>query len=108
MLCALFLVIFAPFRIGDRVEIVELVLNDGTKRGIRGTVTGIDLIYTTLIDDDEPASSVRIPNNLLFQRAIRTIHGQQTRSLSSEFFPAGVDQERVREPVAGAATERRE
>ncbi len=89
MLCALFLVLFAPFRIGDRIEIVELVLNDGTKRGVRGKVTGIDLIYTTLEDEDEANSTLRIPNNMLFQRAIRTIHGEHTRSLGSELFPDG-------------------
>ncbi len=91
MLCAVFLVLFAPFRIGDRIEIIEVVLNDGTKQGLRGTVTGIDLIYTTLQDDDD--STVRIPNNMLFQRAIRTTSGASTRSLGSDLF----------EPAAGVA-----
>jgi len=95
MLCAVFLVLFAPFRIGDRIEIIEIVLNDGTKQGLRGTVTGIDLIYTTLQDDDD--SMVRIPNNMLFQRAIRTTSGASTRSLGSDLFEPPVSGSRARD-----------
>lgn len=95
MLCAVFLVLFAPFRIGDRIEIIEIVLNDGTKQGLRGTVTGIDLIYTTLQDDDD--SRVRIPNNMLFQRAIRTTSGASTRSLGSDLFEPPVSGSRARD-----------
>lgn len=107
MLCAVFLVLFAPFRIGDRVEIIEIVLNDGTKQGLRGTVTGIDLIYTTLHDDDD--STVRIPNNMLFQRAIRTTSGASTRSLGSDLFEPPVSGSRARDAAttvdAGPAAE---
>jgi small-conductance mechanosensitive channel len=103
MLCALFLVLFAPFRIGDRIEVIEVVLNDGSKRGIRGKVTGIDLVYTTLQDDDD-GSTVRIPNNMLFQRAIRTVSGAETRSLGSELFDATPGLQRPRETIgAGRA-----
>lgn len=86
MLCSIILVMFAPFRIGDRVEIIEVVLNDGTKSGVKGRVLGIDLMYTTLEDDQSGGSTLRIPNNMLFQRAIRTIHGEDTRSLGSDLF----------------------
>ncbi|MEQ8233303.1 MAG: mechanosensitive ion channel family protein [Gammaproteobacteria bacterium] len=99
MLCALFLVLFAPFRIGDRIEVIEVVLNDGSKRGIRGKVLGIDLVYTTLQDDD--GSTVRIPNNMLFQRAIRTVSGAETRSLGSDLFDAGQGPPRARDAVGG-------
>ncbi len=100
MLCAVFLVLFAPFRIGDRIEVIEIVLNDGTKQGLRGKVTGIDLIYTTLQDDDD--STVRIPNNMLFQRAIRTTSGASTRSLGSDLFEPQASGSRPRE-AAGTA-----
>ena len=89
MLCAVLLVLFAPFRIGDRIEVIELVMNDGSKLGLRGRVTGIDLLYTSLQDDDAGGSVVRIPNNLILQRAIRTIDGTDTRSLQSELFERG-------------------
>ena len=100
MLCAVFLVLFAPFRIGDRIEVIEIVLNDGTKQGLRGTVTGIDLIYTTLQDDDD--STVRIPNNMLFQRAIRTTSGASTRSLGSDLFEPPVGGARPRDATGTA------
>ncbi|MEQ8660927.1 MAG: mechanosensitive ion channel family protein [Gammaproteobacteria bacterium] len=99
MLCALFLVLFAPFRIGDRIEVIEVVLNDGSKHGIRGKVIGIDLVYTTLQDDD--CSLVRIPNNMLFQRAIRTVSGADTRSLGSDLFEAAPGTPRA--PTGGDA-----
>ncbi|MCB1745681.1 MAG: mechanosensitive ion channel [Gammaproteobacteria bacterium] len=85
MLCALFLVVFAPFRIGDRIEIIEVTAKEADKRGLRGKVTGMDLIYTTLLDEDD-RSTIRVPNNLLFQRAIRTVSGADTRSLGSDLF----------------------
>ncbi|MGE0485569.1 MAG: mechanosensitive ion channel domain-containing protein [Gammaproteobacteria bacterium] len=85
VLCALFLVVFAPFRIGDRIEILEVSAKEVDKRGLRGKVTGMDLIYTTLLDESD-RSTIRVPNNLLFQRAIRTISGADTRSLGSDLF----------------------
>lgn len=104
MLCAVVLVFFAPFRIGDRIEIIELTLNDGTKTGLRGRVVGIDLMFTTLADDVNGGSTLRIPNNMLFQRAIRTIHGDDTRSLGSELFSPETG--RPREPVPSAPAAR--
>jgi small-conductance mechanosensitive channel len=98
VLCALFLVVFAPFRIGDRIEIIEVAAKEADKRGLRGKVSGMDLIYTTLLDEGD-RSTIRVPNNLLFQRAIRTISGADTRSLGSDLF----DQRGVRagEPEPG-------
>lgn len=95
MLCALFLVVFAPFRIGDRIEIIEVVLKERDKHGLRGKVVGMDLIYTTLLDESD-RSTIRVPNNLLFQRAIRTIDGADTRSLGSDLF----EQRGLREAAA--------
>jgi len=70
--CALLLLTTRPFRVGDRIEILE----NGEKAGLRGTVTAIHLIYTTLTENGpDPASSVlQVPNSLFFQRIVRRTH----------------------------------
>ena len=67
--CALLLLTTRPFRVGDYVEVLE----SGEKPGLRGTVTAIHLIYTTLTENEPgPASSVlQVPNSLFFQRVVR-------------------------------------
>ena len=67
--CALLLLTTRPFRVGDHIEVLE----SGDKPGLRGTVTAIHLIYTTLIENEPgPANSVlQIPNSLFFQRVVR-------------------------------------
>jgi small-conductance mechanosensitive channel len=67
--CALLLLTTRPFRVGDIIEVLE----SGEKPGMRGTVTAINLIYTTLTENEPgPASSVlQIPNSLFFQRVVR-------------------------------------
>jgi len=67
--CALLLFTTRPFRAGDYIEVLE----NGEKPGLRGTVTAINLIYTTLTENEPgPASSVlQVPNSLFFQRVVR-------------------------------------
>lgn len=91
---ALLILFFRPFRIGDEVEMVELT-NGFT---VGGRVLDMNLLYVTLAstdpqaetptaaapDGDVPASTeptpaaaqelqlVRVPNNLFFQRPMRT------------------------------------
>lgn len=79
---AMLLLIFRPFRIGDHVEVLEF--SNGYPIG--GEVLDMNLMYTTLLpiaaqpplegrvatlpDGDPPL--VRVPNNLFFQRPLRT------------------------------------
>jgi small-conductance mechanosensitive channel len=67
--CALLLLTTRPFRVGDHVEVLE----NGEKPGLRGTVTAINLIYTTLTENEpgQASSVLQVPNSLFFQRVVR-------------------------------------
>jgi small-conductance mechanosensitive channel len=67
--CALLLLTTRPFRVGDYIEVLE----NGEKPGLRGTVTAIQLIYTTLTEKEagEASSVLQVPNSLFFQRVVR-------------------------------------
>jgi small-conductance mechanosensitive channel len=67
--CALLLLTTRPFRVGDHVEVLE----NGEKPGLRGTVTAIHLIYTTLTENEpgQASSVLQVPNSLFFQRVVR-------------------------------------
>jgi len=85
--CALFLVLFAPFRIGDDIEIMEASAQDPDKSGLRGRVVDISFLYTTLKESGEAGEFlVRIPNNQFFQKAIRCHRGSDTTSLKQALF----------------------
>ena len=62
MLASILIVIFRPFEVGDRVEIVgdDLVL---------GEVTDLNPVYTTLRAED--GGTLQVPNNLFFQKALK-------------------------------------
>ena len=62
MLASVLIVIFRPFGVGDRVEIIgdDLVL---------GEVTDLNPIYTTLRAED--GGTIQVPNNLFFQKALK-------------------------------------
>jgi small-conductance mechanosensitive channel len=62
MLASILIVIFRPFEVGDRVEIVG-------DDPVTGEVTGLNLVYTTLAADD--GCILQVPNNLFFQRALK-------------------------------------
>jgi small-conductance mechanosensitive channel len=79
VLCSILLIVFAPFRIGDEIEIIEST--GGT--GLRGTVIGLNVLYTALEEtcDDGRHCVVQVPNNIFFQKTIRRVRGEQTTSL---------------------------
>jgi small-conductance mechanosensitive channel len=85
VLCSIFLVILAPFRIGDEIEIQDT----SSVIVIRGRVVGINVMYTTLraiSEDPELVSGdelIRVPNNLFFQKYIRCWPGKKTKTLQS-------------------------
>ncbi len=86
--CALFLVIFSPFRIGDEIELMDPAVLDPAKPGLRGKVITITFLYTVLSETDCEGNEnlVHVPNNLFFQRAIRCRKGSNTTPLRSALF----------------------
>jgi len=78
-LCSLLLYLFQPFRIGDWIEMRENENNIVAA----GKVVGINLIYVTLVfaDDKGVENQFQIPTNLMFQRTIRVLRGENTRRL---------------------------
>lgn len=81
-LCAVLLIITKPFRIGDHVELLEPASKDP---GRAGTVTNISFIYTTLLEKNKK-DVIMIPNNLFFQKTIRTHAGKKTYSLDEQLM----------------------
>lgn len=68
---ALLLLVFRPFRYGDHVEVVEPT--NGTTLG--GVVIDMNLMFTTLAEpgkEDLPDTHLHVPNNLFFQKLVRT------------------------------------
>ncbi len=62
ILASVFIVVFRPFEVGDRVEIVGDDL-------INGVVADLNPVYTTLRTDD--GGTLQIPNNLFFQKVLK-------------------------------------
>ncbi len=62
MLASVLIVIFRPFEVGDRVEILgdDLVI---------GEVTDLNPVYTTLRAAD--GGTLQVPNNVFFQKALK-------------------------------------
>jgi small-conductance mechanosensitive channel len=60
---AVLVLIFRPFRVGDRIQILE-----SDKIVVEGIVLDLNLAFTTVQDH---SMACRIPNNLLFQRVVR-------------------------------------
>lgn len=79
--CSILLVVFAPFRIGDTIEIQDPTVTVI----IRGRVIGMNMMFTTLkaIDEDgnETDQLLRIPNTAFFQRYTRILPGRGVTSL---------------------------
>ncbi len=69
--CTVLIFTTRPFRLYERIEVLE----NGEKAGLKGRVVDINLIYTTLQEDDtadgQPGPTLQIPNSLFFQRAVR-------------------------------------
>lgn len=79
ILCSVLLVIFGPFRIADIIEIQD----PAAPVSVRGKVTGINLMFTTLLvnegEDDEHIIS--IPNNIFFQKYVRNWRSNKAQTL---------------------------
>ena len=82
-LCSLLLYLFQPFRVGDWIEMRENENNIVAA----GKVTGINLIYVTLAYTDANGvdNEFQIPTNLMFQRTIRVVQGEDTKSLGQHY-----------------------
>lgn len=78
LLCAVFIFSAGPFRLGDRVELIE----NGDKPGVKGKVVDINLLYTTLeeLRESGETNMVHIPNSMFFQRMVRRWQGPVTHS----------------------------
>ncbi|RUG77389.1 mechanosensitive ion channel family protein [Pseudomonas aeruginosa] len=74
LFCALLIFTVGPFRIGDRVELID----SADKPGVTGRVVAINLLYTTLeetLEDGSPDPLLQVPNSLFFQKAVRRWRG---------------------------------
>lgn len=69
------------FRIGDEIELIE----NGEVAGMRGQVRDITLMFTVLQEpadkDGNPGPVLKIPNNMFFQRTLRTHSYASSRKL---------------------------
>ena len=73
--CAALIFTVGPFRLGDRVEVLE----SADKPGVRGRVVTINVFYTTLEDlsGGNEGALLQIPNSLFFQKVIRRWRGPE-------------------------------
>ncbi|THU05332.1 mechanosensitive ion channel family protein [Lampropedia puyangensis] len=70
LFCSFLLFTSAPFRVGDRLEILDA----SDKPGVKGRVLEIRLLYTVLQDltaEDTRGARLQIPNSAFFQKTIR-------------------------------------
>ena len=67
--CALLILTTRPFRLNDRVELLE----NGEKPGLKGRVIDISFVHTTLQETSEDGSDtvLQIPNSQFFQKITR-------------------------------------
>lgn len=81
LLCSVLLIIFAPFRIDDEIEVQD----PASPVTVRGRVLDINLMFTTLrvTDETDGESLLRIPNNIFFQKYVRTWQGRHSQSIRS-------------------------
>lgn len=86
--CTILILTTRPFRINDRIELIE----NGEKPGLKGQVVDINLIYTTLREEDESGggSLLQIPNNLFFQRSVRRWRSAEGLKVRGEVGPSRV------------------
>lgn len=85
-LCSFLIILFTPFRIGDEIEITEVV--GGT--GLRGKVVDFSIMYTSILEScempGEEKALIRIPNNIFFQKAIKRWKGEERKSLEKHLL----------------------
>lgn len=67
--CSVLILTTRPFRVHDHIEVLE----NGDKPGLRGRVIDINLLYTTLLEEDAARGDtvLQIPNSQFFQRTTR-------------------------------------
>ncbi|MEL1265761.1 mechanosensitive ion channel family protein [Pseudoxanthomonas putridarboris] len=67
--CSVLILTTRPFRVHDHIEVLE----SGDKPGLRGRVIDINLLYTTLLEEDAARGDtvLQIPNSQFFQRTTR-------------------------------------
>ena len=81
LLCAVLIFTVGPFRIGDVVELVETL----DKPGVKGRVTAINLLFTTLVELPEAGGAlVQVPNSQFFQKSVRRWRGSDGLAVVSE------------------------
>lgn len=70
LVCALLILVFRPFRVGDWIEIIE-----GPSPHPQGTVADMNLMFVTLETQGGASSIIRvqIPNTLVFQKVVRCV-----------------------------------
>lgn len=73
MFCAMLIFTTRMFWPGDTVEVLE----NGEKPGLKGRVLDINLVFTTLEETGsmQEGTTLKIPNSMFFQRAVRRWHG---------------------------------
>ncbi|HEX7988770.1 MAG TPA: mechanosensitive ion channel family protein [Stenotrophomonas sp.] len=78
--CTFLIFTTRPFRLGDQIELLE----NGEKPGLKGVVTDINLIYTTLHEVGGPVDGtlMQIPNSLFFQRGLRRWRGGDSSTIT--------------------------
>lgn len=94
LMATVLILIFRPFEIGDYIEFV----GEATK----GKVSRLGLMYTTL--DEDGASVLQIPNNIIFQRVIRRRHGRGTEELADSLRRETASEKRIDPDTAGVAS----
>lgn len=75
--CAVLIFTSRPFGLRDHIELLE----GGDKPGLGGVVMDINLIYTTLRENEVPGqepSYLKVPNSLFFQRTMRLRTNEQS------------------------------
>jgi len=83
--CALFLIFFKMFQIGDEIEIVEPIGGPGLK----GKVQDFNIMFTSLVEDATEGNEgfvSQVPNNIFFQKTIRRKKGDKTVNLGQHLF----------------------
>jgi len=85
LLCTLMLIIFKPFQVGDKIEIIDPAMTSG----IQGRVRNINLLFTTLLEMNNGNTEtwrIQVPNNIFFQKILKCKPGGQTFRLDEQLF----------------------
>lgn len=104
-LCGLLLLVYAPFRIGDDVELYD----PSADKGLRGRVIDMNLLFVKLEERDKYETGeppiTQVPNNIFFQRAIRRWPGKRTQPLGDKFSIGSSDKRAARAEPAKSERE---